>query len=69
MICRKYSFQKLTDFSQGKDVLNAAASNIDSLFSRGTCVSSTQLNRPIWRKHTPSPRRNPNVAGSIPFKN
>jgi hypothetical protein len=29
MICRKYSFQKLTEFSQGKDVLNAAAPNID----------------------------------------
>jgi hypothetical protein len=65
-ICKKYSFQKLTEFSQGKDVLNTAASNIHLLFCRGTYVSATQLNRPIWRKYTPSPPRNPYVAGSIP---
>jgi hypothetical protein len=29
LISRKYSFQKLTEFSQGKDMLNAATSNLD----------------------------------------
>jgi hypothetical protein len=47
MICRKYSFQKLTQFSQANNVLGAAASNIVGFLWRDTCVSSTQLNRPI----------------------
>jgi hypothetical protein len=36
MICRKYSFQKLTQFSQ-----DAADSNRDGFLWRDTCVSST----------------------------
>jgi hypothetical protein len=31
-------------------VLDAATSNIDGFLWRDTCVSSTQLNRPIWNK-------------------
>jgi hypothetical protein len=46
-ICWKYSFQKLTQFSQGNNVLDAAASNIDVILWRDTCVSLTQMNRPI----------------------
>jgi hypothetical protein len=36
--------------------------------SRDTCVSSTQLNRPIWNKESLSPPWNTVAAGSIPFK-
>jgi hypothetical protein len=32
MISRKYSFQKLTQFSQKNNALDAAASNIDVFF-------------------------------------
>jgi hypothetical protein len=46
--CRKYSFQKLTEFSQGNQVLDAPASNTDNILPRDTCVSSTQMKRPIW---------------------
>jgi hypothetical protein len=47
---RKYSFHKLTQFSQGKNVLGAYASNTDGFLSRDTSVSSKQLNRPVWTK-------------------
>jgi hypothetical protein len=47
MICRKYSFQKLTQLSQGNNVLDVPASNTDGFLLKDTCVSSTQLNRPI----------------------
>jgi hypothetical protein len=52
MICRKYSFQKQTQFSQGNNVLDATASNIDGFLWRGSCVFSIQLNRPIWSKQS-----------------
>jgi hypothetical protein len=55
MIWRKYSFQKLTQFTQGNNVLDAAASNTDGFVLRDTYVSSTQLNRPIWDKLSLSP--------------
>jgi hypothetical protein len=44
VICRKYSFQKLSQFSQAINVLDAPASNTDVFMSRDTCVSSTLLN-------------------------
>jgi hypothetical protein len=50
LICRKDSFQKLCQFSQGKNVLDAPASKTDAFLSRDTCVSSTQLNIHIWNK-------------------
>jgi hypothetical protein len=37
------SFQKLTQFSQGSNVLDAEAYDIECFFWRDTCVSSTQL--------------------------
>jgi hypothetical protein len=52
MICRKYSFQKLNEFSQGNNVPDVPASNSDGFLWRDTCVSSTQLNRPICRKQS-----------------
>jgi hypothetical protein len=45
--CRKYSFQKLCQFSQGNNVLDAPASNTSGFITRDTYVSSPQLNRPI----------------------
>jgi hypothetical protein len=50
MISRKYSFRKQTPVSQGNNVLDASASNIDAFLWRDTCVSSTQRNRPIGSK-------------------
>jgi hypothetical protein len=44
---RNFSFQKLTLFSQGNNVLDTAASNIDRFLWRESEVSSTQLNSPI----------------------
>jgi hypothetical protein len=38
---RKYSFQNLTQFSQGNNVLDAPAYNLDGFLYRGTYVSST----------------------------
>jgi hypothetical protein len=39
--CRKYSFHKLTLFSQGNNALAAPASNTDCALLRNTFVSST----------------------------
>jgi hypothetical protein len=44
---RKYSFQKLTQFSQEINVLDGAASKIAGFLWRYTCASSTQLKYPI----------------------
>jgi hypothetical protein len=38
-----------------------AVSNIDSFLLRDTCVSSTYLNSPIWRKQTLSPCETPEL--------
>jgi hypothetical protein len=54
MICRKYSFQKPMQLSQRDNVLDAPASNIDSFLQRDTCVSSTELNRPLEQNGTVS---------------
>jgi hypothetical protein len=48
--CRKYSFEKLTQFSQGKNVPDVPASNTYGFLLRDTCVSSTPLNRHVWKK-------------------
>jgi hypothetical protein len=50
LLCWKYSFQKLTQFSQGNNVLDAPASSSLGFLWELTCVSSTQLIRPIWNK-------------------
>jgi hypothetical protein len=41
MIYRQYSFQKLTQFSQGNNIVDSPPSNTDGFVSRDTCVSST----------------------------
>jgi hypothetical protein len=48
--CRKNSFQKLTEFTQGNNFLYAEAYNIDSVLWRDTFVFSTQPNIPIGTK-------------------
>jgi hypothetical protein len=52
---RQYSRKKLTQVSQGNNVLDAPASNLDNFILRHTCVYSNQLNRPILNKVTVSP--------------
>jgi hypothetical protein len=61
--------QKLSQFSQGNNVLDAPASGTNGFLLRDTCISSTQLKRPIRNKHCLSPPWKTYVAGSIPFKN
>jgi hypothetical protein len=38
MILRKYSFKKVTQFSQGNNALDFAASNIEGFLWRDKCV-------------------------------
>jgi hypothetical protein len=47
MVCRKYSFEKQTEFSQENNVLDASASNTNGFLWRAIFVSSTQLCRHI----------------------
>jgi hypothetical protein len=51
-VCRKYSFKKLTEFSQRNQVLHAAANNTAGFFFffGDLWASFTQLNRPIWNQ-------------------
>jgi hypothetical protein len=59
LLCiRQYSFQNINQFSQGKKMLDAAASNIDVSLWRDSCVSSTQLIRSRWSKQSLSPPEN-----------
>jgi hypothetical protein len=48
---QQYSFLKDTQYSQGNNVLHAPASNFHGFISGDTCVSSTQVNRPIRKKN------------------
>jgi hypothetical protein len=41
LICRKYSFQNITQFSQENNVLPVTVSNIDVFHLRDISVSST----------------------------
>jgi hypothetical protein len=61
LISSKYSFQKLTQFSQGNNVLDAPASNIDSFLCRDICGSPTQLKRPIYNKEPISTLKKPEL--------
>jgi hypothetical protein len=46
---------KVKHLSLGNNVLDAADSNRDHCLWRDKCISSSQLNRPIWTKMTLSP--------------
>jgi hypothetical protein len=65
----QYSFQKLTQLSQGNKVLDASPSNIDVFPLIDTCFYTIQLNRPIWNKISISHFWKPWLTGGIPFKN
>jgi hypothetical protein len=69
LIGRQYFFQKQTQFSQGKNVLDAPLSNIDVFLLRHTCVSTIELNNTIWKKMYFYPPFKPRWAGRIPSKN
>jgi hypothetical protein len=69
LICRKYSFQRVTEFSHGNNVLQTEASSIDGFLRRDICFTSTQLKRTIWIKHSLSPPCNAQAAGSISYRN
>jgi hypothetical protein len=58
-ISRRYFFQKLTQPSQGNNMLDVAPSNMEGFLYRDTCVSSTQLKSSIWSKHSLSPPETP----------
>jgi hypothetical protein len=42
-------------------MLDAPASNVDGFLWRDTCISSTQLNRPISNKESLSPQEKPKL--------
>jgi hypothetical protein len=58
LLCRKYSIQKVTQFSQRNNVLGAVASGINGFLWRDSCVSSTHENRPIKEHQSLSAPRN-----------
>jgi hypothetical protein len=66
---RRYSFLQVTQFSQGNNVLDGPASNLDCLILRDKWFSSAELNRMIWNKFRVSPPSKPRFAGIIPFNN
>jgi hypothetical protein len=47
---RKHSFQKVTQFSEGNNVLCSPSCNAAGFLLRVTRVSSAQLTRPVWTK-------------------
>jgi hypothetical protein len=47
---RKYSFDKITQSSEGNNVLPDPVSNQDGFLSRDTCFPSTEVDRPVWRQ-------------------
>jgi hypothetical protein len=46
---------KLIQFSLRNGILDAPAYDTNGFLSRDTCVLSTQLNGPIWKKESISP--------------
>jgi hypothetical protein len=69
LICRMYSYQKLTQFSQGNNVLNSDTSNRDVFLWISINVPSTQLNSPTWNKQSLTLPWKTEGTGSIPVKN
>jgi hypothetical protein len=67
--CRAYSFQNVNQFSQKNNMLHSAASVIDDFHWKDTCISTTQQNRPIWKKMSLSPTLKLWFSGRFSFKN
>jgi hypothetical protein len=69
MICRKFSFPKLTQFSPGNNVPDNSSSNTDGCVWRDTCVYSTELKRPYHHFQQPTleeifhPKTYPTLTG------
>jgi hypothetical protein len=59
LIGRQSFFQKQTHFWQKNNTLDAPPANVRGFLTRDTCVSSSQLNIPIWSKHRLSQRETP----------
>jgi hypothetical protein len=68
MICRKYSFQKLPQFSQENNVLDAPPLNTDGVHSGDTCISSTWVKSPTCSNISHSPHWKLWFAWHIPSK-
>jgi hypothetical protein len=66
---RTYFSQKVTQLSAGDNVIDAPPSYPHGLLSRDTCISSTELKKPIWQKGSLSPPRKTFFTLSIHFKN
>jgi hypothetical protein len=49
-LLKEVFLEKLSQFPQGNNALDLPASNTDGCLWTDTCVSLTQLNRPIWYK-------------------
>jgi hypothetical protein len=54
----EHFFQKLSQFSQGNNVLDAAGYNIDAFLWTDTCVSTTHPKSPLWNKQSVCHHRN-----------
>jgi hypothetical protein len=50
LTCRKYSFQKLSKFSEVNNVIDSAASYTHGFLLRDMPDSSTQVYRTTWNK-------------------
>jgi hypothetical protein len=48
-------FSKTNSILTGNNVLDAPASHTNGFVLRDSCVSSTKVNRPIWKKESLSP--------------
>jgi hypothetical protein len=61
LICKKYSYKKLTQFSQGNNMPNAAAPNIIVFFGEIQVFLQLKVNRHVWRKQSLSPPEIPKL--------
>jgi hypothetical protein len=58
---QKYSLLKRNQFSLGNNLLVFAASNIHGFLCSDICVSSTLMNRPIWKQKAYPHLEKPNL--------
>jgi hypothetical protein len=64
-----YSFQKLSQFSQGRNVVDSSASNTESIPPRDTYVSSPQLKMTICKKRDYLHQKKPKLQEQLLSKN
>jgi hypothetical protein len=68
-VLQEVILEKLTQLSQGTNVLHAPPANIGGFHWTDNFISSTYLIRLIWNSMRLSPPRKLWFAGSIPLKN